>query len=106
MAENGNHTYVRETERANANGGLYMVIGGIVVVVAFILWLVFGSGGAEAPEAGGPVDPAVTTDTPAAPPAAPPASGPTGMQTAPEPAPAPAAPAPAAPAAPAPAPAN
>ncbi len=91
-------TYVRETEKSSGTG-IYFIVGGLVVAVAVILWLVFGgtSRTATTPVSGSTTN--VTIDAPAASPA--PAADP----VAPAPAPAetaPAAPAPAEPVAPAP----
>jgi hypothetical protein len=103
MAYNDNNRttppYVRETRVENSSGtSMAFIVGGIVVAVAFILWLVFGTG---APDTTGTapvssdttnvtVDPGVdagaapaadvpVTDVPATPPAdgavAPPAEG-------------------------------
>ncbi len=45
MADQDNYkTYVRETRTTEASGGgMALIVGGLVVAVGFILWLVFGS---------------------------------------------------------------
>lgn len=45
MADN-DKTYVRETRTTESSGGsMALIIGGLVVAVGFILWLVFGGDG-------------------------------------------------------------
>ena len=45
MADQDNYkTYVRETRTTESSGGsMALIVGGLVVAVGFILWLVFGS---------------------------------------------------------------
>lgn len=47
MADQDNYkTYVRETRSTEASGsGMALIVGGLVVAVGFILWLVFGGPG-------------------------------------------------------------
>ena len=47
MADQDNYkTYVRETRTTEGSGGsMALIVGGLVVAVGFILWLVFGSSG-------------------------------------------------------------
>ena len=46
MADQDNYkTYVRETRTTESSGGsMALIVGGLVVAVGFILWLVFGNG--------------------------------------------------------------
>lgn len=45
--EDNNKTYVRETNRTteSSGSGMALIVGGLVVAVGFILWLVFGGPG-------------------------------------------------------------
>ena len=45
--EDNNKTYVRETTRTteSSGSGMALLVGGLVVAVGFILWLVFGGPG-------------------------------------------------------------
>lgn len=47
MADNENYkTYVRETRTTESSGAsMALIVGGLVVAVGFILWLVFGGDG-------------------------------------------------------------
>ncbi|WP_333817592.1 hypothetical protein [Tabrizicola sp.] len=61
-------TYVRETRTTESSGGsMALIVGGLVVAVGFILWLIFGTSGAVVPTA--PVSD--TTNVTIQPPAAP-----------------------------------
>ena len=85
-----NTTVVRDTGRSK--GTLAFIVGGVVVAVGFILWLVLGSGIVGTPtgagNGAGDTNTSVTIEAPAAD-----APAPT-VPTAPEAAPAPVAPAP------------
>lgn len=96
MSDNPNtpnrSTYVRETEKKSGSG-MALIVGGLVVAVGIILWLVFGG---ATPQVATPDSPDTTTNVTVETPAADPAPA------APAPAdPAPAAPVDTAPAAPA-----
>ena len=44
--QDNNKTYVRETRTTEpGGGGIALIVGGLVVAVGFILWLVFGGSG-------------------------------------------------------------
>ena len=68
MADNSNRTtYVRETEKTSG-GGMAFIVGGLVVAVAVVAWLVFGGSPSTvgtAPDAGTTTN--VTVEQPAAP---------------------------------------
>lgn len=51
MADQGNtKTYVRETRTTESSGNsMALIVGGLVVAVGFILWMVFGGGAATNP---------------------------------------------------------
>ncbi len=90
-------TYVRETEKTSG-GGIALIVGGLVVAVAFIAWLLFDGSmpTAGTAPAAGDTNTNVTVEVPAAEPA-PPAEAAPAEPVAPAADPAPAAP-PAAPA--------
>ncbi len=62
-------TYVRETRTSTSSGPVWhCIVGGLVVAVGFVLWLIFGSPGPVATTTGGgDVDVTVDPSTDAAP---------------------------------------
>lgn len=70
MADQDNYkTYVRETRTTETSGGsMALIVGGLVVAVAFVIWLVFGGDGPVATTAAPDNETTnVTIDAPAAP---------------------------------------
>lgn len=105
MADQDNYkTYVRETRTTESSGSsMALIVGGLVVAVAFVIWLVFGGTGPVATTVPASDTTNVTVESPAepaenttnvtiepAPEAAAPAATVEGTETAPEATPAPA----------------
>lgn len=69
MADQENYkTYVRETRTTEGAGAsMALIVGGLVVAVGFILWLVFGGPGPVTTTAPAGSDTNVTIEPPAAP---------------------------------------
>lgn len=68
MSDQGNRTYVRETRTTESSGaGMALIVGGLVVAVGFIIWLVFGGLGPVATTGTTGDTTTITVETPAAP---------------------------------------
>ncbi|WP_374641364.1 hypothetical protein [Tabrizicola sp.] len=69
MADENYKTYVRETRTEGSGASMALIVGGLVVAVGFILWLVFGGPDAAVDTAPAPAgsDTNVTIEPPAAP---------------------------------------
>ena len=69
MADQENYkTYVRESRTTEGTGAsMALIVGGLVVAVGFILWLVFGGPGPVTTSAPAASDTNVTIEPPAAP---------------------------------------
>lgn len=69
MADNENQkTYVRETRTTESSGtSMALIVGGLVVAVGFILWLVFGGPDSVVDNTPAGSDTNVTIEPPAAP---------------------------------------
>lgn len=69
--QDNNKPYVRETRTTDGSGSsMALIIGGLIVAVAFILWLIFG-GGAPVSTTGDGTGPAADSTTVTVEPAAP-----------------------------------
>lgn len=71
MADNDkSQSYIRETRTTESSGpGMALIVGGLVVAVGFIVWLVFGNSGTVATTEPASTTTNVTIEPPAAPPA-------------------------------------
>ncbi|MFC3087015.1 hypothetical protein [Tabrizicola soli] len=68
MADENYKTYVRETRTTEGSGAsMALIVGGLVVAVGFILWLVFGGPDSVVDTAPAGSDTNVTIEPPAAP---------------------------------------
>jgi hypothetical protein len=66
--EDNKKTYVRETTTTQPSGaGMALLVGGLVVAVGFILWLILGNAGPVASTAPSTDTTNVTVEAPAAP---------------------------------------